>query len=139
MPPALHPRSRQTGVLFTSTLAICFLVVGAPHILPCPVNPKQFADTIEGPDGQPMKRRKRRKQPTDDASSEGEGADSMVEDAIMAENRRKRECPVPKPGGLVGQVMGFKEHEKHKPSQIIVRELQGRKIGHKQVEGDDTP
>lgn len=139
MPPALHPRSRQTGALFTSTLAICFLVVGAPHILPCPVNPKQFADTIitEGPDGQPVKRRRRRKQATDDAVSDSESAELMAEDAVV--DRRKRECPVPKPGGLVGQVMGFKEQEREKPSQVIVKELQSRKSRSKQVEDDDTP
>lgn len=137
MPPALHPRSRQTGALFTGTLAVCFLVVGAPHILPCPVNPKQFADTIEGPDGQPMKRRRRRKQPAEDAGSEIEAAEAY--DALMAETKRKRECPVPKPGGLVGQVMGFKEQESQKPSQVIVNELHGRRTVHKHHESSDGP
>lgn len=140
MPPALHPRSRQTGALFSGTLAVCFLVVGAPHILPCPVNPKQFADTIEGPDGQPIKRRRRRKDVTENASSEGETAEAY--DALMAETKRKRECPVPKPGGLVGQVMGFKEQESHKPSQVIVKELHGRRVAqrsHEQHEANDTP
>jgi cytochrome c oxidase assembly factor 2 len=137
MPPALHPRSRQTGALFTGTLAVCFLVVGAPHILPCPVNPKQFADTIEGPDGQPIKRRRRRKQISEDAGSEGDVAESY--DALMAETKKKRECPVPKPGGLVGQVMGFKETESKKPSQVIVKELQGRRLGHKHLDVNDTP
>jgi len=137
MPPALHPRSRQTGALFTGTLAVCFLVVGAPHILPCPVNPKQFADTIEGPDGQPIKRRRRRKQATEDSGSEGDAAEAY--DALMSETKKKRECPVPKPGAIVGQVMGFKESESQRPSQIIVKELQGRRTGHKHVEGNDTP
>jgi cytochrome c oxidase assembly factor 2 len=137
MPPALHPRSRQTGALFTGTLAVCFLVVGAPHILPCPVNPKQFADTIEGPDGQPIKRRRRRKQIPEDAGSEGDAAESY--DALMAETKKKRECPVPKPGGLVGQVMGFKETQSKKPSQVIVKELQGRRLGHKHLDVNDTP
>lgn len=138
MPPALHPRSRQTGALFTSTLAICFLVVGAPHILPCPVNPKQYADTIEGPDGQPIRRRRRR-QAIENSGSEGDGAEQGAEDAVMAENRKKRECPVPKPGGIVGQVMGFKEKEYEEPRQVIVKELQGRRIGHKHPENQETP
>ena len=125
MPPALHPRSRQTGALFTGTLAICFLVVGAPHILPCPVNPKQYADTIEGPDGQPIKRRRRRKQAAEDADPMSDSAEAY--DALMAETKRKRECPVPKPGGLVGQVMGFKEAENRQPTQVIVKELQSRR------------
>jgi cytochrome c oxidase assembly factor 2 len=137
MPPALHPRSRQTGALFTGTLAVCFLVVGAPHILPCPVNPKQFADTIEGPDGQPIKRRRRRKQGTEDSGSEADGAEAY--DALMSESKKKRECPVPKPGGIVGQVMGFKEQESPRPTQVIVKELQGRRTQHKHVEGNETP
>lgn len=55
----------------------------------------------------------------------------------MAETKRKRECPVPKPGGIVGQVMGFKEHENQRPSQVIVKELQ--RGGHKHAESNDTP
>lgn len=137
MPPALHPRSRQTGALFTGTLAVCFLVVGAPHILPCPVNPKQFADTIEGPDGQPIRRRRRRKQATEEGGSDADAAESY--DALMAETKKKRECPVPKPGGLVGQVMGFKETESQRPSQVIVRELQARRIGNRSLEDSDAP
>lgn len=137
MPPALHPRSRQTGALFTGTLAFCFLVVGMPHILPCPVNPKQYADTIEGPDGQPMRRRRKRKQIADDAGSEGETAEAY--DALMAESKKTRECPVPKPGGLLGQVMGFKENENQKPPQVIVERVQSRRTASKQQEASDTP
>lgn len=83
-----------------------------------------------------MRRRRRRKQATEESGSEGDAAESY--DALMAE-KKKRECPVPKPGGLVGQVMGFKEHESQRPSQVIVKELQGRRGGHKHLEGNDTP
>lgn len=138
MPPALHPRSRQTGLLFTSTLAICFLVVGAPHILPCPVNPRQYADTIEGPDGQPMRRRRRR-QVAETSGSESDGLEQMAEDSMMIENKKKRECPVPKPGGIVGQVMGFKEREHEEPRQVIVKEVQGRRNAHRHSENQETP
>lgn len=137
MPPALHPRSRQTGALFTGTLAFCFLVVGMPHILPCPVNPKQYADTIEGPDGQPMRRRRKRKQIADETGSEGETAEAY--DALMAESKKTRECPVPKPGGLLGQVMGFKENENQKSPQVIVERVQARRTAPKQQEANDTP
>jgi cytochrome c oxidase assembly factor 2 len=137
MPPALHPRSRQTGALFTGTLAFCFLVVGMPHILPCPVNPKQYADTIEGPDGQPMRRRRKRKQISDETGSEGESAEAH--DALMAESKKTRECPVPKPGGLLGQVMGFKENENQKPPQVIVERVQAKRTAPKQQEASETP
>jgi cytochrome c oxidase assembly factor 2 len=57
----------------------------------------------------------------------------------MSESKKKRECPVPKPGGIVGQVMGFKEQESRAPTQVIVKELQGRRTQHKHVEGNETP
>lgn len=47
----------------------------------------------------------------------------------MMESTKKRECPVPKPGGLVGQIMGFKDGEREKPSEVVVKDLQGRKVG----------
>lgn len=30
------------------------------------------------------------------------------EDSIVPSRKEKRECPVPKPGGLVGEILGFK-------------------------------
>lgn len=109
MPPHLHPRSRSTMSLFTTTLAVSFLVVATPHLLPCPVDPRALADSPD-PDalsGQP--RRRRRRVPKDETCND-----------IMSEERRKmkeaeewatpkRECPVPKPGGLIGQVLGLKK------------------------------
>ncbi|KAG6986749.1 hypothetical protein G7Y79_00073g098480 [Physcia stellaris] len=42
--PSLHPRSRLTTSLFTSTLLLSFLVVGMPHILPCPRPRVEYSD-----------------------------------------------------------------------------------------------
>lgn len=39
--------------------------------------------------------------------------------------RPARECPVPKPGGLVGQIMGFEQREKERPVQVVVQGLRG--------------
>ncbi|KAF2789560.1 hypothetical protein K505DRAFT_312941 [Melanomma pulvis-pyrius CBS 109.77] len=109
MPPHLHPRSRMTTSLFTTTLLFSFLVVATPHFLPCPVDPRALADS-SNPDalsGEP-RRRRRRKVPRDETCND-----------VMSEERRKmvereedwtkpkRECPVPKPGGLIGQVLGI--------------------------------
>ncbi|KAF2862801.1 hypothetical protein K470DRAFT_194752, partial [Piedraia hortae CBS 480.64] len=93
----LHPRSRTTGTLFTTTLAISFIVVGLPHVLPCPVDRRPYADSAQEPQSEAGRRRRRREQqPT------GQG------DQIATRTERpKRECPVPKPSGLIGQVMGF--------------------------------
>ncbi|KAF2103557.1 hypothetical protein NA57DRAFT_72533 [Rhizodiscina lignyota] len=103
MPSHLHPRSRWTMSLFTTTLMISFLVVSIPHILPCPVPRRAFADGDEG--------RKRRRKTDGQENSEGQS-----EAQYMQEHRRKeRECPVPKPGGLVGQIMGFEAKISERP------------------------
>ena len=44
MPPHLHPRSRMTSSLFATTVVASFLVVGLPHILPCPAPRVAYAD-----------------------------------------------------------------------------------------------
>jgi len=43
-----------------------------------------------------------------DSDDEGE-REAPVRDAV------KRECPVPKPGGLVGQVLGFGKEDGERP------------------------
>lgn len=54
MPFRIHPpRSMLTTSIFSTTAIISFLVVGAPHILPCPVDSRVAAD-----DGKVTKRRK---------------------------------------------------------------------------------
>jgi len=56
-------------------------------------------------------------------------ATQMASEELLAESRKRRECPVPKPGGLVGQIMGFKEQGREKPSEVLVKEWQRRKSG----------
>ncbi|CAO2654617.1 Nn.00g113500.m01.CDS01 [Neocucurbitaria sp. VM-36] len=109
MPPHLHPRSRMTTSLFTTTLMVSFLVVAAPHLIPCPVDPRTLADSAD-PTGE-NRRRRRRRVPEEESSN----------DVISEERRRRkqleerlaprRECPVPKPGGLIGQVLGVPKEE----------------------------
>lgn len=110
----LHPRSRTTSTLFTTTLAISFLVVGLPHILPCPVDRRQFADSADG------KVRRRRRNRDDEVEARNEGDQDGI-------GRPARECPVPKPGGLVGQMMGFEQREKERSVQVVVEGLKGRR------------
>nr|POE71381.1 hypothetical protein CFP56_62476 [Quercus suber] len=118
----LHPRSRTTSTLFTTTLAISFLVVALPHILPCPVDRRQFADTIEMPDGTIRQRRPRKR----DLNSTVDVESTM--ETNIAGARPPRECPVPKPTGLVGQLIGLSGQEvKEKPKEIVVQPLQKRR------------
>jgi cytochrome c oxidase assembly factor 2 len=82
------------------------------------VDRRQFADSIETPDGKV--RRRRRKQETDreEAATEITG--------LGDSGRPKRECPVPKPGGLVGQMMGFEQKDKAKPMEVVVKSFRSR-------------
>ncbi|KAH8678706.1 hypothetical protein BGZ60DRAFT_249137 [Tricladium varicosporioides] len=115
MPPHLHPRSRLTSSLFATTLFASFFVVALPHALPCPAPRIAYADG-EMPDGATPRRRRRRRcegnktEPLKDIAATEEGGDDCegsVETLGML-RKPKRECPVPKPRGLVGEILGFK-------------------------------
>lgn len=114
MPPHLHPRSRMTSSLFATTMLGSFFVVALPHILPCPSPRVTYADgeIIEDENG----RRRRRRRPQEQVqTSEAKGGvvqlDNITqEDLIEQQGRRGRhECPVPKPGGKLGELLGFKQ------------------------------
>lgn len=46
----------------------------------------------------------------------------------MGSERPARECPVPKPGGFVGQFMGFgSKKEREGPSEVVVQSLRARR------------
>jgi len=87
-----------------------------PHIFPCPVDRRQFADS--GPDS--TKRRRRRIQKdNDNGATITKEADEDVD--VMAQ---KRACPVPKPNGLLGQIMGFTEDKDRDGALVVVKSLQ---------------
>jgi cytochrome c oxidase assembly factor 2 len=106
--------------IFTGTLAVSFLVVGMPHLLPCPVPPRVYADG-EVPDG--MRRKRRRKPKSDEEQPSEEFTMEM-----------RRECPVPKPGGLVGQVLGFEKKEGRLPDVRIEKASDRRRRVEKNTE-----
>ncbi|KAK4103691.1 hypothetical protein N658DRAFT_421573 [Parathielavia hyrcaniae] len=93
-PPHLHPRSRMTSSLFATTVLASFLVVALPHILPCPAP-------------------RRRAYYADDGGADGVSPHAESPGVIRRRVRRrvrasqKRECPVPKPGGILGEWLGF--------------------------------
>lgn len=116
MPSHMHPRSRWTLSLFTTTLMMSFLIVGMPHILPCPVPPRAFAEGTEN--GQ-----RRRRQKADGQEESEEESTARLNQQLR---RRERECPVPKPGGLVGQIMGFEAKNAERPI-VKVEPLRRRK------------
>lgn len=113
MPPHLHPRSRLTSSLFATTLFASFFVVALPHVLPCPA-PRTI---LYADDGTPIPRKRRRRPvvcgngATDGpAVEENSEVDGDVEDEGLEGGKRvvQRECPIPKPGGIMGEILGFK-------------------------------
>lgn len=139
MPPILHPRSRQTASLFSATLLASFFVVGLPHILPCPVNPRAANDSGDALDDQgPQKRRRRRRCGPEEqmatrqiAAGEEAPASACSPDEVepgFEKAARRRECPVPKPGGLVGQILGFENQDRVRRT-VIVESVRARRTG----------
>ncbi|OLN97453.1 hypothetical protein CCHL11_01185 [Colletotrichum chlorophyti] len=87
-----------------------------PHLLPCPAPRVTYADgeIIVGEDGK-RRRRKRRETPPDIKDGIVTFDHLSEEETLQAkEERLRRECPVPKPGGILGEWLGF-----HGPTKEI--------------------
>ena len=106
----------MTSSLFATTVIASFFVVALPHVLPCPAPRVVLADG-EMPDG--ATRRKRRRRPNITERQDGIvqfNATSESDDDVATESRfSKRECPVPKPTGLLGELLGFKRGDDDEP------------------------
>jgi cytochrome c oxidase assembly factor 2 len=126
MPSVLHPRSRTTLSLFTSTLILSFAVVALPHIIPCPV-PHRTRVYADGESPASQNGRKRRRKPCP-----GEN-----ENQTLASNDSARECPVPKPSGLIGQILGFKSKEGQQYPIVTVEKYSGS-IRHTSKDSKDS-
>jgi cytochrome c oxidase assembly factor 2 len=112
----------MTMSLFTTTLMFSFLVVAAPHIMPCPVDPRTLADSAD-PTGENRRRRRRRipeEEGCNDAMRDDRRRRQLIEEKLAA----KRECPVPKPGGLIGQVLGVKAEDEQEQQEQQLSILQ---------------
>jgi cytochrome c oxidase assembly factor 2 len=103
----------MTSSIFATTLLASFVVVGLPHMLPCPAPRVAYAEGQLGPDG---KRRRRRKCVAEVATDglvknvEEVSISSEGEEVEEVNGKRERgECPIPKPGGVVGEILGFKK------------------------------
>jgi cytochrome c oxidase assembly factor 2 len=99
----------MTSSLFATTVFASFFVVALPHLLPCPAPRVKHADGDMSPDG----KRRRRRKPEITETPEGNIVDfassSSTEEDGPCAAKSKRECPVPKPGGAVGELLGFRK------------------------------
>lgn len=114
MTPHLHPRSHLTTSLFGTTLLVSFLVVGMPHIVPCPAPRVKFADSDFEitEDGKRRRRRPAGGSKENHGGAKGDLVSPVIsEEEKLAMRRKSHECPVPKPKGIIGQVLGFKKEE----------------------------
>ncbi|KAK3318456.1 hypothetical protein B0H66DRAFT_532958 [Apodospora peruviana] len=118
----------MTSTLFATTVAASFFVVALPHILPCPAPRVAFADSEMSEGG--IKRRRRRvrpanpdPEPTKDGIIQFQASSSspVDEDGAEALTSSKRECPVPKPKGVLGDLLGFTSKEKSSNDEGNVR------------------
>ena len=117
MPPHLHPRSRMTSSLFATTVVASFFVVALPHILPCPAPRVAYADGEAMVDETGRRRRRRPAQPVEIKNGIAQFERTTEEaSASMMEDRSNRQCPVPKPGGILGEMLGF-----HQPRSTTPR------------------
>jgi cytochrome c oxidase assembly factor 2 len=89
-----------------------------PHILPCPAPRIAYADGELAADGTTKRRTRRKSVDMQDLAKEGssevnqldtdsiDGPDGIEEQT--SGKRSRRECPIPKPSGRVGELLGFK-------------------------------
>ena len=99
MPPssALHPRSASTTSLFSTIMLLAFMVVAAPHVLPCPVPHRAVRADGADEDGEKFYKDK--------------GGKEERKRKRMRQEQGRRRCPIPRPssgGGLVEEVLRFR-------------------------------
>ena len=104
---------------------VSFLVVAMPHIVPCPVPRMKLADE-EWELLEVGRSRRRKKHNAPDIIGEPDeslmnGQLSSLEKQRAAMRRKAHECPVPKPGGPIGRLLGVKPGppEVQKPDMVI--------------------
>jgi len=116
--------------LFAGTLLAFFVVVGLPHLFLCPAPRRTLADsemmvTADGQQIQKIRRRRRKDgdildqndQPMSAATDEEVLAFMQLQQEANRLEYTRRECPVPKPSGKLGELLGFKNHENGQQQQ----------------------
>lgn len=139
MTPHLHPRSLTTTSLFGTTLLVSFLVVGMPHIIPCPAPRIAFAEGEQIPtseDGRRQMRRRRRKEDQGQEVSISEEESGKLLDQRKESVKKARECPIPKPMGIIGSLLGSRKGEEDAAMPLKVR-VETRKAERRKTDEDE--
>lgn len=125
MPSHLHPRSTATSTLFAGTLLASFVVISIPHIFPCPRPRRQYLDTdsqlrIEEANlPAPSQAATGSAKPNAKRSMEAEAAAlKMLQEEARRFEKEARLCPVPKPSGWVGRILGFEADSVARDSRL---------------------
>lgn len=104
------------------------IIVGMPHIAPCPAPRQTMADAqiCVTADGQRVIRRRRKQKTATTSESDAQSTTAVssvpeevqsfreLQEEQQARTRTQkagRECPVPKPGGVLGRMLGFEKGE----------------------------
>jgi len=84
-----------------------------PHIIPCPAPRIKYTEGDYEITEDGRRRRRRRSEDIKEPGLDGPGEDQFPlrsgEDEENLTQKTAHECPVPKPKGLIGQVLGFKK------------------------------
>lgn len=116
----------MTSSLFATTMLASFFVVALPHLLPCPSPRVTYADgeIIEDQNGRRRRRRRPQAQEQEQIQAQAQAhhdagvkaggvvqLDNLTQEDLIEQQANKRgrhECPVPKPGGKLGELLGFR-------------------------------
>ena len=101
----------MTSSLFATTVVASFFVVALPHMLPCPVPAARYTDGDVVVDENGRRRRFRKRAPSAEVKDGVVQFDQATDEDMRAADRSRRECPVPKPGGMLGEWLGFHKSE----------------------------
>ena len=82
-----------------------------PHLIPCPAPRTALADVEITADGRRIRRNKAVKNGRAAADDDDDASMTPSEQAMIKAmgDGKGRECPVPKPTGVLGRVLGFED------------------------------
>ena len=108
----------MTSSLFATTVLASFFVVALPHVFPCPVPRTKYADGEVVVDENGRRKRWRRIDTPQVTDGIVQFNQDTLDDSNNGASKSRRECPVPKPGGMLGEWLGFHKTENESPRRI---------------------